>query len=88
MKKEKKSKRSSSGKHKKDKSLYEVADGVATPSKEHISGTATPNNMVTSPTSAVLVAAVMATVFHASCVECVVYNYTLGKLVVLIIEDC
>jgi hypothetical protein len=42
--KEKKSKKS--GKRKKDKSLYEVADGVATPSKEHVSGTATPNNLV------------------------------------------
>ena len=47
-KKEKSKKKSKSSKHRKDKSLYEVAEGVTTPSKEHLSGTATPTNVMVS----------------------------------------
>ncbi|KAF6018644.1 AP3D1 [Bugula neritina] len=39
-------KKSKSSKRHKDKSLYEVAEGVTTPSKEHLSGTATPTNIL------------------------------------------
>ncbi|XP_067938013.1 AP-3 complex subunit delta-1-like [Watersipora subatra] len=45
-KKEKSRKKPKSSKHRKDKSLYEVAEGVTTPSKEHLSGTATPTNVM------------------------------------------